>query len=159
MKSRSLFWAFLVFAFVPNVAAAEDCAVTASRGMYGNDALDVVLPADGKFVFRPGGPGFIDDRDGALGMKVGWGLKIPGQLELTGRRLDGQAPPARAYTSYRHTVGGMSTFVVFPTPGCWEIVASVGQQSLTFVVAVELIDSGPAGRLNGVPQGWRQTGG
>jgi hypothetical protein len=54
---------------------------------------------------------------------------------------------------------GQSNFVVFPTAGCWEIVASVGQQSLTFVVAVELIDSGPAGRLNGVPQGWRQTGG
>lgn len=159
MRSRSLPWIFLVFVFQPNLAFAEECPVTVRGGMYGNDAIDVVLPPDGKFVFRPKGPGFID-RDGALGIKVSWNVKTTGLLDVTGRRLDGPAPRARAYMSYRTgKPGGQSNFVVFPTPGCWEIVASVGQQSLTFVVAVELIDSGPAGRLNGVPQGWRQTGG
>lgn len=159
MNSQSSPWIFLAFVFSSSLAFGEDCRVSGG-GMYGNDAIDVVLPADGKFVFRPNGPGFIDDRDGALGMKLGWGLKIPGQLEITGSRLDGPAARARAYTSYRHMdPGGMSVYMVFPTPGCWEIVASVGQQSLTFIVAVELIAPGPASHLNGVPRRWRQTGG
>ena len=159
MRSRSLLWIFLVFALLPDLAFAEECPVTAPGGMYGNDAIDVVLPPDGKFVFRPKGPGFID-RDGALRIKVGWNVKIPGQLDVTGRRLDGPAPRARAYTWYRTgKPGGQSNFTVFPTPGCWEIVASVGDRSLTFVVVVEFVAPGPAGRMNGVPQGLRQTGG
>jgi hypothetical protein len=162
--SLSRAFAVLAFVFASSLAFAEDCPVTASSGgMYGTDTLAAVLPSDGKFVFQPQGPGFID-RDGALGIKVGWLVKVPALLEITGRRLDGPAPRARAYTSYRTPyrdgdAGGQSNFLVFPTPGCWQIVASAGQQSLTFVVAVELIAPGPAGRMNGVPQGWRQTGG
>ena len=38
-------------------------------------------------------------------------------------------------------------------------VASVGEQSLRFVVAVEFIAPGPRSRLNGLPRGWRRTGG
>lgn len=68
------------------------------------------------------------------------------------------APPARAYTSYRGA-GGQSNYTVFPTPGCWEMVASVGDRTLTFIVLVELIAPGPAARMNGVPPGSRQTGG
>jgi hypothetical protein len=54
------------------------------------------LPDDGKFVFEPDGPGFVG-RDGALGIKFGWNRRIPGELLVGGRRLDGEAAPARAY--------------------------------------------------------------
>lgn len=160
MKSRRLFWILLVFTFAPSVAVAEDCPVTASNeGLYGNDALDVRLPSNGKFAFVPDGPGFVD-YDGALGIKVAWLRKIRGQLDITGRRLDGPARPARAYmTIARPEPAGQGSYVVFPTPGCWEIVASVGERSLTFVVAVEFTAPGPRSRLNGLPRGWRQTGG
>jgi len=159
MNRPSFPWVFLVMVFASNFAFGENCPVTQRGGIYGNDALDVVLPADGKFVFRPSGPGFID-HDGALGIKVGWGRKIRGELDVTGRRLDGSAPPARAYIPVANLEpSGQGSYVVFPTPGCWEIVASIGQRSLTFVVAVELIGAGPSSHLNGVPRGWRQTGG
>ena len=158
MERRASPWIFLVFLIGAGPAFGEDCRVT-GEAMYENDAIGVVLPDDGKFVFRPNGPGFVD-HDGALGMKVGWLVKIRGLLNVTGRRLDGPAAPARGYTAYRTgDPGGQSNFTVFPTPGCWEMVASVGDKTLTFVVAVELIDSGPAGRMNGVPRGWRRTGG
>jgi hypothetical protein len=136
------------------------CPVTVVNGgkggLYANDSLEVVLWPESKFVFAPGGPGFVD-RDGALGMKVGWGLRKKGSLVVTGRRLDGVAPPARAYIprSYDDYVGGMSLFLVFPTPGCWEIMGSVADVSLTFVTLVEKIGEGPKSHLNGPPRGSR----
>ncbi|HEU4687072.1 MAG TPA: hypothetical protein VFS23_01860 [Vicinamibacterales bacterium] len=99
--------------------AATACAVTAPKdGMSGNDSLGVVLPSTSTFIFEPGGPGFVDV-DGALGIKVGWEIRKKGTLVVTGRRLDGSAPPARAYInrSYDDYVGGMSLFLLFPTPG------------------------------------------
>lgn len=160
MKSRHPSWILLATVLAASVAFGEDCPVNKPGSeLYGNDALAVVLPGDGRFVFRPQGPGFMD-HDGALGIKVGWDVKVPGLLDITGRRLDAPAPPARAYSPYlKPYPGGQSSYVVFPTPGCWEIVASVNEQRLTFVVAVEFTAPGPASRLNGVPRGWRQTGG
>lgn len=160
MNSRHSSWILIVLVFMSNLAFGEECPVThPGREMHGNDALAVVLPPDGKFVFRPDGPGFID-RDGGLGIKVGWNVKVAGQLEITGRRLDAPAARPRAYTPYGYSEpGGQSTYLVFPTPGCWQIVASVRERSLTFVVAVELIAPGPRSHMNGVPPGWRQTGG
>jgi hypothetical protein len=127
------------------------CAVTHPRGgVYGNDTLAAVLPADGTFVFKPGGPGFVD-ADGALGIKVGWEFRRRGTLLIRGRRLDGVATPARAYIprTYDNSVGGMSLFLVFPTPGCWEITGTLAGANLTFIVAVQKIGDGPASRMRG----------
>jgi hypothetical protein len=137
--------------------ASGTCAVTdLETGFYGNDSLGAVLPADGTFVFKPGGPGFVD-ADGALGIKMGWEFRRRGTLLIRGRRLDGAAPPARAYVSrsYDNSVGGMSLFLVFPTPGCWEITGTLAGASLTFVVAVQKIGDGPASRMRDPPPGSR----
>lgn len=136
------------------------CPVTVVNGgkggVYANDSLEVVLWPESKFIFAPDGPGFVD-RDGALGMKVGWGLRKKGTLFVTGRRLDGVAPPARAYIppSYEDYVGGIALYLVFPTPGCWEITGRVADASLTFVTLVERIGKGPAWHFEGPPRGWR----
>lgn len=136
------------------------CPVTVVNGgkggIYANESLAVVLWSESKFVFAPDGPGFID-RDGALGMKVGWELRKRGTLFIAGRRLDGVASQARAYIgrSYDNHVGGMSLYLVFPTPGCWEITGEIADGSLTFVTLVEKIGEGPASHLNGPPHGWR----
>jgi hypothetical protein len=137
--------------------ASSTCAVTDPKGGdYGNDSLAAVLPAAGTFVFKPGGPGFVD-ADGALGIKVGWDFRRRGTLLIRGRRLDGVAPPARAYISrsYDNYAGGMSLFLLFPTPGCWEITGTLAGASLTFVVAVQKIGDGPTGRMRGPPSGSR----
>ncbi len=137
------------------------CAVTYPKGgVYGNDSLAVVLPDNGTFVFKPGGPGFVDS-DGALGIKVGWDSRKRGTLLVKGRRLDGSAGPARAYIphSYDDYVGGMSLFLLFPTPGCWEITGTLADKSLTFVVDVQKIGDGPAGHMHGPPSGVRVTSG
>lgn len=136
---------------VAEEVASFKCPVTivgtGSGGTYGNDALDVVLASpQGKVIFKPGGPGFIM-RDGALSMKFGWNRKRPGQLTISGRRLDGDAPPMRARIPDGYRDSGLQpTSLVFPTPGCWEVTGHLGADSLTFVTLVELIGAGPAGR-------------
>jgi hypothetical protein len=127
--------------------------------MYGNDALSAVIPADGKFTFKPGGAGFVDD-DGALGIKVAWDRRRPGQLLVGGRRLDDSAPPARSYIPAGYSeVGAQSTYLVFPAPGCWEITGRIGDAGLTFVVLVEKVGDGPSSHMHGPPPGWRLTTG
>jgi len=129
------------------------CHVTRpGGGLFENEFLSVGLSE--KFVFHPGGPGFVDS-DGALGIKVLWTRKIRGSLEVGGRRLDGTAAPARAYIYDYGETGIQPSYVVFPGPGCWEITGKVGSAKLTFVVLVEKIGDGPAWRFQGPQPGAR----
>jgi hypothetical protein len=54
-------------------------------------------------------------------------------------------------------IGAQGTYLVFPTPGCWEITGRLGDAKLTFVLLVEKIGDGPSWRFEGPPPGWRQT--
>jgi hypothetical protein len=131
------------------------CPVTlAGGGYYGNDALGATL--SGTIVFRPGGPGFVD-HDGALGIKFAFHRLRPGQLFVGGHRLDGEAGPARAYIYDYGDNGFQPIYLVFPTPGCWEITGGIRDASLTFVMLVEKIGDGPSWRQNGPPPGRRVT--
>lgn len=135
-----------------------DCTIThPPGGIYGNDALHAVLPPNGKFVFAPGGAGFTD-RDGAMGIKFGWFRHKPGTLHVGGRRLDGEAGPARAYISSGYGDEGFQpVYLVFPTPGCWEITGGVGDARLSFVLRVERIGAGPPSWYPFPAPGWRAT--
>lgn len=146
---------------LPISAADRDafvCPVTVVNdgkgGIYGNEALEVVLNAGSRFVFAPGGPGFVD-RDGALGIKVGWERRKKGPLQISGRRLDAPAGPARAYLNDYGDIGFQPIYLVFPTPGCWEITGQVADASLTFVTLVEKIGDGPSWKFEGLERGWR----
>jgi hypothetical protein len=131
----------------------SQCQVTRTNsGVHENESLSVGI--GNKFVFRPGGPGFVDS-DGALGMKVLWTRKIKGLLQVGGKRLDGSAPPARAYINDLGDTGIQPSYLLFPTPGCWEITGMVGDGKLTFIVLVEKIGDGPAWRHQGPGQGAR----
>jgi hypothetical protein len=82
------------------------------------------------------GHGFVDDR-GRVGMKFGWWTKVPGRLEITGRRLGGPAPPVRAVVPDGYGPGGFRpSGVIFPTEGCWEITGSIHRTELSFVTFV-----------------------
>jgi hypothetical protein len=163
MKSQ-FFSAALTLCIAASTGAQDDHAPAVdavkchptSQGILENDSLNVNLPA--KFVFRPGGPGFVD-ADGALGMKVGWERKKKGHLQVSGRRIDASAPPARAYIYDYGDTGFQPIYLVFPTPGCWEITGEVSGGRLTFVTLVEKIAEGPSWRFDGPQRGWRVSGG
>lgn len=133
----------------------ETCPVTvagerrqAEVGLnYGNEFLHTSLWQGGTVIFKPGGPGFIL-RDGALSMKFGWWRHVPGRLIVEGRRLGGPAAvPFRSRIPDGYgDIGFQSTALVFPSPGCWEVTARIGDASLTFVTLVVKIGEGPASR-------------
>jgi len=128
----------------PNdIAAGQD---KPARGSYGNREVSAGpfgLWPDGTIVFKPGGAGFIT-RSGALGMKFGWMRGVSGKLKIEGRRLDGEAPPLRSEVPEGYGDRGFQvSYLIFPTPGCWEVTGRVGDSSVTFVTKVEKIGEGP----------------
>jgi hypothetical protein len=146
---------------VPAAAPAKDaCEATTPNSIvagseqreswsHGNAQLSVgpfgIWP-DGAVVFRPGGPGFITS-DGALGMKFGWQRGVRGRLRIEGRRLDARASPLRSEVDNGYgDFGFHASYVIFPTPGCWEVTGRVADASVTFVTKVVKIDDGPSWR-------------
>lgn len=127
----------------PNsVAAGEDNPDPAS---FGNAQVSVgplgVWP-DGTVIFKPGGAGFIT-RDGSLGMKFGWRRGVSGQLRIEGHRIDAVAPPLRSEVPSGYGDRGFqATYVIFPTPGCWEVTGRVGDANVTFITKVVKIGDG-----------------
>jgi hypothetical protein len=82
------------------------------------------------------GPEFVAE-DGSVGMKFGWWRTATGKLQITGRRLDASAPPARGVVPDGYgATGFQASGVEFPTEGCWEITGALPATSLRFVTFV-----------------------
>lgn len=130
------------------LADAKNCPVTkpgkapeefsdrlfASATAFGNLDLWVgglgeegLILADSRFV----------ESDGSIGWKFGWWRIAPGELTITGRRLDAPGSPLRPSVPDGYGPSGFqASGVTFPTEGCWEVTGSVGGSELTFVVFV-----------------------
>lgn len=105
-----------------------------SGSAHGNDALWVGgLGEDGVIDARPA---FVAD-DGSVGWKLGWWRDVRGTLEISGRRLDADAPPlgARVPEGYG-SIGFQASGVSFPTEGCWLVTGRIADAELSFVTYV-----------------------
>ena len=73
-----------------------------------------------------------------------WRTEWPVTLTVTGRRLDGDAPPLQAMRATNAMIDGptpaMLVGVYVPTPGCWEITGDYKGQKLSFVVWVKPVE-------------------
>jgi hypothetical protein len=107
---------------------------------YGNRSLGVALWPNGKLVAGPlaDGGSYAEVRpDGSVRAKLGWWRAVDGQLSIEGARLDASAPPLRTDVPAGYgTTGFQATELTFPTQGCWQVVGSLGDARLTFVVRV-----------------------
>ena len=119
--------------FVPPPGVSYE-ALFGADSSYGNGQLWVGgLWANGVIIAEPS---FVEP-DGSIGMKFGWYRVTPGQLTISGRRLDAPAPPARGSAPRGYGEAGFqASGVYFPTEGCWEITGTVGSTTLTFVTFV-----------------------
>lgn len=151
----------LVLGLALSPDSTRECAPTPPNGIhagggsatmsYGIPQLSTLLWPEGIIVFKPAGSGFRTP-DEALGMKFPWwrGEGVRGHLRIEGRRLDAQAPPLRSeFTNYGDR-GFQASYVIFPTPGCWEVTGRVRDASITFVTSVVKIGDGPSWRRNPV---------
>jgi hypothetical protein len=69
--------------------------------------------------------------------KLGWFRPAGADLEITGRRLDGAAPPLEAHVPCCYPTRFQATGLLFPAEGCWEVIARAAESELKFVVSVE----------------------
>lgn len=142
---------------------ARACAVTRPNGTqrpgrppavdgYANDVLWTLLWPEGRVVFAPGGSGFVLP-DGSLGMKWPWVPLVSGEFSIDGRRLDGPAPPLRADISEANDENGrfFPTYLIFPTPGCWEVTGRIDGAALTFVTLIIKEGEGPDWHPDTIP--------
>jgi hypothetical protein len=108
----------------------------------GTEKLWISLRKSGEvWGWAPRAPGQPD-----LTAKVFWGSvffdyrkKEDYDLKVTGRRLDGEAPPLwvdRVTNALFVPHAAMLTGVYVPTPGCWEITGNRRGEKLSFVVWV-----------------------
>ena len=66
-----------------------------------------------------------------------WYTEVAGDLQITGRRLDGSSGvlAARMPAGYEH-FGYQPSSILVPEPGCWEVTGSVGDHTLRVVAEV-----------------------
>ena len=70
------------------------------------------------------------------GNKVPWIRPKGTQLQISTRRLDAESPPARVDVPCCYGGEFQVSGIDFPDAGCWEVSASAGESSLTFVTLV-----------------------
>ena len=109
----------------------------------GTEKLWTALPKSGAvWGWRPRGPGQPD-----LTAKTFWGsvnfnwkTEYPPELKVTGKRLDGGAPPLmanRATNAFPGPAAAMLVGVYVPAHGCWEITGEYKGEKLSFVVWIQ----------------------
>jgi hypothetical protein len=103
---------------------------------YGTPPLWISLLPDG--TWRA-----LSYHDGAYTQKVFWwsqGYDWKSPLTVTGRRVDGFAPPLRASTATNASADDIGSAILvgveIPTAGCWEITGHLKGVTLSFVVWV-----------------------
>lgn len=75
-------------------------------------------------------------RAGSGGIKTGWFRPAGATLDITGQRLDGQAPPLEASVPCCYPTRFQATGLSFPTEGCWQVTAQAADSELSFIVEV-----------------------
>lgn len=123
----------------PNVAPPPfECRVTASIPMKSTGGKTAPL---GSGPWHVSGDGLIQtwDQPFVAGTRVNtmWMRPANADLVITGRRLDGDASPLQVQLAKDGSAGYIATSLSFPAAGCWEVTATAGASTLTFITRVD----------------------
>jgi hypothetical protein len=148
IRALALFLLLPVLVACSRTPFANDCPIT--------EAVWVKPPADSAVLNEPAYGYYYVNEDSSIwasawwmgqeeyrlrvdenGIKVGWFRPAGAPLEITGQRLDGEAPPLEAEASCCYPTRFQASGLYFPTEGCWEVTARAEDRKLTFVVWVE----------------------
>ena len=112
----------------------------------GTEKLWTVLRKSGVWWWAPHAPGRehqvqpLTEKTWWMSRDFNYREEYPPELKVTGRRLDGDAPPLLTLTptnAFPGPAAAMLSGVYVPTPGCWEITGDYKGQKLSFVVWVK----------------------
>jgi hypothetical protein len=113
---------------------------------FGTEKLWTPLLKSGVWAWAPHRPGH-EHQVQPLTVKIfwmsvdfNWKKEYPPGLKVTGRRLDGDAPPLLTLPTTNalgSDTAAMLTGVYVSAPGCWEITGAYKGQKLSFVVWVQ----------------------
>ncbi len=145
-------WLLRAMDFRSSPGESFACPVTAPNGnlppgeivesqyYLGNGELWTSLWPDGRVIMEE----HNREADGSFSMKWGFVRGVTGPLTVEGHRLDAEAAPLRVDIpeGYGDT-GFQVTALIFPTTGCWEVTAHVGESSLTFVTEIVFGEATP----------------
>lgn len=112
-----------------------------SEFWYGTEALWTLLSADGIWQQLPQNDGVYTQKTFWWKKGYDWRAEPAPSLTVTGKRLDGLAPPLEASTATNGYHDDLKSFMLvgvdLPTAGCWEITGHSEGHDLSFVVWVE----------------------
>jgi hypothetical protein len=121
----------------------RDAPADAEGFNHGNGSIAVALWPKGRLPagILPDGSAWAEIlEDGTIHAKLGWWRGEEGYLRIEGERLDATAPPLTANIPGGYGFSGFQPVGrMFPTAGCWRVVARLGDSSLAFVVRVRKI--------------------
>lgn len=126
---------------LPSRTVSADAGLSAGAFNYGNGPVRTNLYwPDGTIragSLPDGGSMATVGEGGSIHLKLGWWRGTAGRLRIAGRRLDAPALPLVAHVPSGYGRRGFQpSGLVFPTPGCWEVVGAVVDARLRFVVRV-----------------------
>jgi hypothetical protein len=115
-------------------APADPSADPVQGNWYLNEdrSIWVSVPQDG----WPAGGQVYRGSQVIKGQKTYWVRPRGMLLQISGRRLDANAPPVEADIPCCYTTGFQIVALHFPTEGCWEVHATAGERELHFVTKV-----------------------
>lgn len=129
-------------------AAADTCPLTRPAWLTPpDDAAVLNAPQPGHYIVNDdqsiwASAGWAGEPDyplraGDEGNKIGWFRPAGATLEITGRRIDGDATPLEASVPCCYPTRFQATGLYFPTAGCWQVTAKAADSELSFFVVVE----------------------
>ena len=134
-------------AFIPPAAYRTTEELPKNFFLIGTEKLWTEIGESMVWQWRPHGPGHEYDLTSKIFWfreDYSWRTEPAPKLRVTGKRLDGPAPPLMTPQGPATNVigdesgrGAMLTGVWVPTPGCWEISGDYEGDKLSFVVWVE----------------------
>ena len=115
----------------------------------GTEKLWTILRKSGIWEWAPHRPGHegevqpLTEKTFWASVDFNWRTEWRPKLKVTGRRLDGDAPPlltSPTTNAFLDPAPAMLVGVYVPTPGCWEITGDYKGQKLSFVVWLQPVN-------------------
>lgn len=108
---------------------------------YGTEVLWTLLSTDGTWRQLPQNKGVYTQKTFWWKKGYDWRTEPTPSLTVTGKRLDGSAPPLEASVATNGYHDDLKSFMLvgvdLPTAGCWEITGHSEGHDLSFVVWIE----------------------